>query len=73
MKKMTLRVGNMTCAGCEATIRKALLHLDGIEDAWADHKTGRVWLQVDESRFRIAEVDQAIRQLGYEPGGASHA
>jgi len=69
MKKITLRVGNMTCDGCEATIRKALLRVDGIEDAWADHKTGLVWLHVDESHFRIAEADQVIRQLGYEPGG----
>ncbi len=70
MKKITLWVSNMTCDGCEATIRKALLRVDGIEDAWADHKTSRVWLQVNESRFRIAEADRVIRQLGYEPGAS---
>ncbi len=67
MKEMTLHVGGMKCDGCEATIRKALLKLDGIFDARANHKTGRLWLQVHESRFSISKVDETIRGLGYAP------
>jgi len=67
MKEITIRVVDMKCDGCEATIRKALLKLNGIYDARANHKTGNVWMHVKESRFRIAEADDAIRKLGYEP------
>jgi len=67
MKEIAIKVADMKCDGCEATIRKALLKLNGVYDARADHKTGNVWLHVNESRFRIVEADKAIRKLGYEP------
>jgi len=66
MKEFTIRVTDMKCDGCGATIRKALLKVNGTYDARADYKTGNVWMQVDESRFRIAEADEAIRKLGYK-------
>ncbi|MDQ6960382.1 MAG: heavy-metal-associated domain-containing protein [Mariprofundaceae bacterium] len=66
MKEITIKVADMKCEGCGATIRKALLKLNGVYDARADYKTGNVWLHVTESRFRIAEADAAIRGLGYE-------
>ncbi len=67
MKEITVRIGGMTCDGCEATIRKALLKLDGIYDARANHKTGHVWVGINESSCRIAEIDRTIRNLGYQP------
>ncbi len=66
MKEITIRLADMKCTGCEATIRKALLKLNGIYDARANHKTGEVWMQVNETGFRIAEADEAIRKLGYK-------
>ena len=69
MKEITIRVTGMTCDGCEATIRKALLKVNGVSDVRADHKTGNVWMDVNEPRFRITEVDEAIHRLGYKPEG----
>ncbi len=70
MKEMVIRIAGMKCDGCEATIRKALLELDGVFDAHANHKTGEIWLQVFESHFSIAAVDKALRKLGYGPEGS---
>lgn len=67
MKEITIRVNDMKCDGCGVTIRKALLKLNGVYDARVDYKTGNVWMHVNESRFRIAEADEAIRKLGYQP------
>jgi len=67
MNEIIIKVIDMKCNGCEATIRKALLKLNGVYDARADHKTGNVWLHINKSRFRIAEADEAIRKLGYQP------
>lgn len=69
MNEITIKVADMKCDGCEATIRKALLKLDGVFDARANHKSGEVWLQVNESDFRVSAADAAIRGLDYEPEG----
>jgi len=69
MNEITIKVIDMKCDGCEATIRKALLKLDGVYDARADHKIGNVWLSV-RSGFSIVAADEAIRKLGYEPEGS---
>jgi len=66
MKEITVRVIDMKCDGCEATIRKALFKVGGVYDAQADHKTGKVWMQVNESVFRIVEANETIRKLGYK-------
>jgi len=67
MKEITIKIIDMKCDGCGTTIRKALLKLNGVYDARADYKTGNIWLHVNGSHFRIAEADEAIRKLGYEP------
>ena len=36
----TLRIEGMMCAHCEASVRKALEALDGVESAQASHETG---------------------------------
>ncbi len=67
MKEIIIHVNDMKCDGCEATIRKALFRVNGVYDARADHKTGKVQMQVNEAAFRIVEADEAIRDIGYEP------
>ncbi len=62
----------MTSNACESTIRKVLLKVNGIYDARADHKTGNVWMHVNESHFHIVEADEAIRKIGYKPGRFKH-
>ncbi len=67
VKEVRLKVEDMKCAGCEATIRKRLLTLKGVYDARANFKTGDVLLNVNSS-FQISRADEAIRTLGYTPG-----
>jgi len=66
MKNIVIRVTDMKCTGCEATIRKAMLKLDGVYDARADFESGIVWIDVHDG-FSIAAADTAIRSLGYTP------
>ena len=67
MTEMQFKVLDMKCTGCESTIRKRLLKLDGVLDARANHKTGEVHLTVRQQDFCMANVDAAIRELGYTP------
>jgi len=66
MKHLAIRITDMKCAGCESTIRKALLKLDGVYDARGDHKSGLVWIEASDG-FSLLRADQAIRELGYTP------
>ncbi|MCR5229493.1 MAG: heavy metal translocating P-type ATPase [Solobacterium sp.] len=60
-----LHVGGMMCAHCEATVKKALEAIDGVEEAAADYKSDSVTVRlsspVDEELFR-----KAIEDKGYE-------
>ncbi len=67
MKELTISVTGMKCTGCEGTIRKTLLKLNGIYDARANYRTGEIWLQIIESKFNFSEVDAALCSIGYDP------
>ena len=64
-KHISIRLLGMTCDGCEATIRKRLLKLVGVEDARANHKTGELHLYVYPADFNMRDVDAALQELGY--------
>ncbi len=66
MREIVIHVEDMKCAGCEATLRKKLLTLNGVYDARANFKNGAVLLSVN-SGFQISAADKAIRELGYTP------
>ncbi len=60
-----LHVEGMMCSHCEATVKKALEAIDGVEEATADHTNNQVTVQlsrpVDEELFR-----KAIEDKGYQ-------
>ena len=63
-QELEMRIKDMKCAGCEGTIRKALLKLEGVNEARANFKSGLVLLSVSSS-FRYPEAIKAIQDLGY--------
>ena len=69
-KTRTLLVGGMMCENCEHHVQEALKKVDGIEDAKADHTTGKVVLAVtkdpDESAMKKAVEDADYEYRGYE-------
>ena len=40
MTEKTMNIEGMMCGHCEASVKKALLALDGVEDAVVSHETG---------------------------------
>jgi Cu+-exporting ATPase len=65
--KFTLDVKGMSCAGCVATVEKAIRNVDGVQEAWvnfADHSA------VVEGEVDQQQVIDAIVDSGY---GASEA
>ncbi len=67
-KEMKVTVKGMMCAHCEASVKKALEAIDGIESAAANHEEDLVTItntkDVDE-----AAIKAAVEGAGYEYGG----
>ncbi len=65
MKKKTLTVDGVTCHHCEMTVEKALLQLEGVKSAKADHQNKRVELQYKDD-LDLNEVREHIEKAGYK-------
>jgi len=65
-QELEMKIKDMKCTGCEGTVRKALLKLEGVDDARANFKSGLVLLSVSSS-FQSSEAIKVIQNLGYTP------
>ena len=58
----TLVIKGMMCEHCERSVVKALMSVEGVKSARADHKTGRAVVcldgEVDEMALRQAVINQ---------------
>jgi copper chaperone len=66
MEQLHLRVGGISCTGCEQRIERALGDLDGVRRVNADHHAGAVTVLVDDSRADEDAVRSRIERAGYE-------
>ena len=66
----TLKVEGMMCPHCEATVKKALEAIDGVEEACADHEKGiaqvKLSKDVDNEVLKKAVEDKEYKVLGIE-------
>ncbi len=61
----SFRVGKTQCEGCEVTIEKHLLAVQGVLDAKVDANTGKVRVRYDLTRVRFDELPAAVREAGF--------
>jgi copper chaperone len=65
MSQLTVRVPDMSCGHCVASVSNALGGLNGVRDVRVDLDSKRV--EVEGEGLERASVEQAIRDAGYEP------
>ncbi len=58
----TLRVGDMSCDGCEDIVQTALEEVSGVESASTDHETGTA---VVDGEPEIEDLIDAVDYSGY--------
>ncbi|MEP0546362.1 MAG: mercuric transporter MerT family protein [Rhodothermales bacterium] len=63
--RVTLAVEGMTCASCDATVRRALLNVDGVEDAAVSFEPPRAVVSFDPTRTTVADLTAATAAVGY--------
>lgn len=70
MMKQTVRIKGMMCGHCEATVKKALEALDGVESAEVSHEAGTAILEeskpVDEAAIKTAIEDRDYEFVSLE-------
>ena len=64
-EKVELKVTGMSCGHCEMAVQKALLAVDGVKKAVADHKADAAVVEADGAVDRDVLV-AAVKKAGYE-------
>ena len=62
LQELQLKISGMSCGHCEQTVSKALLSLDGVERAVADHRNGTVTVRFDNARVSIGQLQHAVNE-----------
>ena len=63
------RVDNIRCAGCAASIDRALRRIEGVKDIDTDVEGKRVTVEHDE-RVSAAKIAEFLREIGFDPAPA---
>ena len=63
---VTLKVEGMTCTGCEQRLGTALLRLEGVSEAKADHHTGELNIRYDPETTDREALEERVVTAGYE-------
>jgi copper chaperone len=65
MSRLTLKVPDMSCGHCVASISEAVKAVPGVGDVRVD-LDGKL-VEVEGDGLDMAPVEQAVREAGYEP------
>jgi len=65
-EKIELKVTGMSCSHCEMAVSKALMALDSVKKAEADHKEARAVVEVEEGQVSREAMIEAVSKAGYE-------
>jgi len=68
---LKLQVDGMDCAACALKIETAMERLPGVSDINVSYAGGTLALSVDLDRTSQRTIEEKIRALGYQPGGAA--
>ena len=61
-------VGGMTCASCVARVERRLRKVDGVERATVNLATGKASVDYRGEAVGLPQIQEAIRDAGYEAG-----
>ena len=65
LEQVALEVDGMTCAACNATVRKALTNLEGVKDAVVTFEPPLAVVTYDPDRVTIEQMTEATSNVGY--------
>ncbi len=66
MKEITLKVKGLKCHGCEDSLKKDLLRVNGIESVLPSYINGNVKIIYDEAKVSVDLIEKTIKENGRE-------
>jgi Cu+-exporting ATPase len=70
-RSITLEIEGMTCAGCVASVEKALQQTDGVTSAVVNLATASASVAFDDAVAAAEDLEQAVNSAGYQATAAS--
>jgi len=67
-KKIVIPISGMHCRSCEILVEKNLAEIPEVERSNVNHKKGEAEIYYASQKPNVREVEQAIREAGYEIG-----
>ena len=64
MKIEKIKIANLKCEGCETTIKKGLLKIDGVSSVKIDNDKDTVTVTYDDNLDRVTIINK-LHSLGY--------
>ncbi|MBP8625347.1 MAG: heavy-metal-associated domain-containing protein [Syntrophorhabdaceae bacterium] len=64
MAQATIKIGGMSCQHCVASVGKAITSVNGVQKV--DISIGNAYIEYDESKARLDEIEAAIEKEGYK-------
>jgi len=65
MKNIKIQTKGMHCPSCEMLVTDELNDQKGVVKSKADHKTGIVEVEFDETKINLNKIKEIIKQEGY--------
>lgn len=65
MEKIELNIEGMHCNGCSTRLQKVLSNLDGVNVIDISFETGKANLEVDFSKLKMKDINEAIEDAGF--------
>ncbi|MBW2060828.1 MAG: cation transporter [Deltaproteobacteria bacterium] len=65
-EKIELKVTGMTCGHCEARVKEALLNVEGVKKAIADHQAQKAVVNLEKDKVNREDLVAAVKAAGYE-------
>ena len=69
MEKVLIPVDGMTCGGCTSIVEKALKTRDGVSSATASLEGANVEVEFDPAVIMQGQIEEAIRDAGFDVPG----
>jgi len=67
IRNIKIKTKGMHCQSCEMLVKESIEELEGIKNANADHKSGIIEVDFDDSKVEESAIKAVISKEGYKP------
>lgn len=66
MEKVTINIEGMSCAHCQANVKKAITSVSGVSSAEVNLDKGKATVHFDPAKADLDKIKSAVEDIGYE-------